>query len=82
MGKTCGFFGNASLWEKDKIADKLRPLLIDLITNKNVDTFYVGVKGEFDILTHQVVARLCSEYPHIKIMLVISYMKDRETLLR
>ncbi len=78
MSKTCGFFGNATIWNEEEVAIKLRSVLIDLITNKGVDTFYVGVKGQFDTLAHKTVAGLNTQYPHIKIMLVLAYNKDLE----
>ena len=78
MSKTCGFFGNAILWNEEEIEGKLRPILIDLIENKNVETFYVGVKGQFDTLAHKMVVELHALYPHIQIMLVIAYNKDLE----
>lgn len=78
MGKTCGFLGNATLLNDTEIAVKLRPILIDLIQNKDVDTFYVGVKGKFDTLAHKAIAHLKKEYPSIQIMLVIAYHKDLE----
>ena len=81
MNKTCGFFGNATLLNEEEIADKLPPILIDLIKNKGVDTFYVGVKGKFDTLAHKTVAYLQKEYFQIKIMLVIAYYKDLERCL-
>ena len=37
MSKTCAFLGNADIWDIDKIADKIRSAVVDLITNKQVD---------------------------------------------
>ena len=48
MGKTCCFFGNSTIWNVKEIADKIRKAVVDLITSKQVDTFLVGIKGEFE----------------------------------
>ena len=44
----CTFFGHRNYPEL--IKPKLRATLIDLITNYEVDTFYVGHQGQFDTM--------------------------------
>ena len=78
MSKTCGFLGNSSLICKDDVAEQIRHTAIDLITNKQVNTFYVGVKGDFELLSHKVISQVRNDFPNIKIMLVIAYVKDLE----
>ncbi len=43
---SCTFFGHRKI--PGEIALKIRDILIDLITNQNVNVFYVGNNGEFD----------------------------------
>ena len=43
---SCTFFGHRKI--HGETALKIRDILIDLITNQNVDVFYVGNTGEFD----------------------------------
>ncbi len=76
MTKTCCFFGNATIWNVKEIADKIRKAVVDLITNKQVDTFLVGIKGEFETLSHKILQEIRLDYPNIKIMLVIAYERD------
>ena len=76
MTKTCCFLGNSTIWNVKEIADKIRQAIIDLIENKQVDTFLVCIKGEFETLSHKVLQEIKCDYPHIKIMLVIAYERD------
>jgi len=76
MTKTCCFFGNSTIWNVKEIADKIRKAVVDLITNKQVDTFFVGIKGEFETLSHKILQEIRLDYSHIKIMLVIAYERD------
>jgi len=76
MSKICSFFGNSTIWNKTEIADKLKSVILSLITERQVDVFYVGTKGEFELLAHQTLAQIKQCYPHIKIWLIIDYMED------
>ena len=78
MGKTCAFLGNANILDVKGTADKIRQSAVDLITQKQVDTFFVGTKGEFEILAHKIIEQVKCDYPEIKIMLVIAYAQDLE----
>ena len=76
MSKTCCFFGNSTIWNVKEIADRVRKAVIDVITNKQVDTFLVGTKGEFETLSHKILQEIRLDYPNIKIMLVLAYERD------
>ena len=79
MGKTCAFLGNADIiGDVRELADKIRQTATDLITNKQVDTFLVGIKGKFETLSHKMMEQIQCDYPNIKIMLVIAYERDLE----
>ena len=78
MNKTCAFLGNATLFNVKETADKIRQAVEDLISHKQVDTFLVGTKGEFENLSHKIMEQIQFDYPNIKIMLVIAYVKDLE----
>ena len=73
---TCTFFGHRDTPnEKEPI---LKSTLIDLIENKDVDTFYVGNNGNFDNMVRSVLSELSSIYP-IKFYIVLSYLPKKET---
>ena len=77
MSKTCAFLGNADIiGDVRELADKIRSAVVDLITNKQVDTFLVGIKGEFETLSHKILEQIRCDYPDIKIMLVVAYERD------
>lgn len=52
----CTFFGHRDCPET--IKPKLREVLVDLITNHNVDMFYVGYQGQFDAYVHSELKKL------------------------
>ena len=72
--KVCTFIGHSKLWGKKA---ELEPLIYEklkeLIVNCEVDTFYNGGMGEFDLLCASVVRKLKREYS-IRLILVIPYM--------
>lgn len=45
---TCTFFGHKDT--PTQIKPLLKAVLVDLIENKNVDTFYIGNQGNFDLM--------------------------------
>lgn len=73
----CTFFGHKDT--PPAVADKLRLSLIDLIENKNVDTFYVGNQGNFDRIVYQTLRHLKTQYPHIHYAVVLAYLPVKQT---
>ena len=72
----CTFFGHRDVpREKEPI---LKSTLIDLIENKNVDTFYVGNNGNFDNMVSAILSELSLTYP-IKYYIVLAYLPKMET---
>ena len=68
----CTFFGHRDCPEA--IKPKLREVLVDLITNHDVDMFYVGYQGQFDAYVHSVLKELKPVYPQINYAVVLAYM--------
>ena len=73
----CTFFGHREC--SDSIKTKLREVLIDLITNHNVDMFYVGNQGRFDAIVRSVLREVKKEYPQINYAVVLAYMPGKHT---
>ena len=73
----CTFFGHRDCPET--IKPKLRKALVDLITNHNVDMFYVGNQGRFDAIARGELRDLQCEYPHINYAVVLAYMPGKQT---
>ncbi len=73
----CTFFGHREC--PDSIKIKLQEVLIDLITNNDVDMFYVGNQGQFDAIVHGVLRELKKEYPQINYAVVLAYMPGKQT---
>ena len=73
----CTFFGHRDCPET--IKPKLREVLIDLITNHDVDMFYVGHQGQFDAYVNSELKKLKQEYPQINYAVVLAYMPDKKT---
>ena len=78
MQKTCAFLGNSEIIETDALKSKIRQAITDLIKNKGVSTFYVGIKGQFETLCHQMLSEIKQSHPDIRIILIIAYVKDLE----
>ena len=74
---SCTFFGHREC--PDLIKTQLREVLIDLITNHNVDAFYVGNQGRFDAIVRSVLRDLKIEYPRINYAVVLAYMPGKQT---
>lgn len=71
----CTFFGHSNTsWE---VQPKLEAVLIDLIENYNVDIFYVGNHGNFDLMVKNTLKRMKLDYPHINYMVVLAYMPGK-----
>lgn len=73
---TCTLFGHREC--PDSIKTQLREVLIDLITNHDVDMFYVGNQGRFDAIVRSVLRKLKKEYPQINYAVVLAYMPGRQ----
>ena len=73
----CTFFGHRDCPET--IKPKLRDVLVDLITNNEVDMFYVGHQGQFDAYVHSELKKLKQEYPQINYAVVLAYMPGKKT---
>ena len=74
--KACTFFGHRDC--PDTIKPYLREVLIDLITNNGVDTFYVGNQGRFDGIVRSVLRELEKEYPEIHYAVVLAYLPGKK----
>lgn len=75
----CTFFGHRDC--PDSIKTQLREVLIDLVTNHNVDMFYVGNQGRFDAIVRGILRELKKEYPQINYAVVLAYMPGKQTEL-
>ena len=73
---SCTFFGHREC--PDSIKTQLRAVLINLITNHDVDMFYVGNQGRFDAIARGVLQELKNEYPQINYTVVLAYMPGRQ----
>ena len=74
---SCTFFGHREC--PDSIKIKLREVLIDLITNHDVDMFYVGNQGQFDSIVLSVLRELKKKFPQINFAVVLAYMPGKQT---
>ncbi len=64
--KTCCFIGHRKINETEDLKIRLWDLIEDLIINKNVTTFLLGSKSEFNDLCINVLIQAKGKYPHIK----------------
>lgn len=74
---SCTFFGHSDC--PDSIKSKLRKVLVELITKRSVDMFYVGNQGQFDALVRSTLQELIKEYPWINYAVVLAYVPQKRT---
>lgn len=73
----CTFFGHREC--PDSIKSQLRTALIDLVTNHDVDMFYVGNQGRFDAIVRSVLREVKKEYPWINYAVVLAYVPGEQS---
>lgn len=76
--KTCSFFGHRKIEITEKLKQKVKDVVEDLIIHQNLSTFLFGSRSNFDYLCHLVVTDLKKIYPHIK---RIAYTCKSETCI-
>lgn len=54
-------------------------MLIDLLTNHDIDMFYVGNQGRFDAIVRGILRELKIEYQQINYAVVLAYMPGKQT---
>ncbi len=74
MGKSCTFFGHRDT--PASVKPLLKQTVSYLISQKGVDSFMLGYKGNFDKYALQVLAELKQEYPQIKVQFIVAYVKE------
>lgn len=74
MGKICAFFGHRDT--SSKIEPLIEKQIRRLITEKGVDTFWIGGYGWFDIYASGVLRKLKREYPNIHVVLIVAYIQQ------
>ena len=75
--RICTFFGHRDC--PAPIRTQLKAVLIDLITNHDVDMFYIGNQGRVDVIVRSVLRELKEEYPQINYAVVVAYMPGKQT---
>ena len=69
---TCTFFGHRDAGKE--IEPTLLEVIVDLIENKNVTSFYVGNNGQFDYMVRKILRLIKKSYPQIDYSVVLAYM--------
>ena len=75
--RTACFFGNRDVTHD--IRSKLQFIIEQLITEKQINSFYVGHQGQFDSMVYSVLKELKVKYPQIRYTVVLAYMPDEHT---
>ena len=75
--KSCTFFGHRK-YDYREYADKIEEIAESLIVDCDVQQFYSGGRGNFDIMCAKVVKKLQLKYPNVKITQVLSYIPEEK----
>ena len=70
----CTFFGHRDT--PYNIKEKLKSVIIELIENKNVNTFYMGDNGAFDRMAREILKELKNKY-EINYYVVMAYIPKK-----
>lgn len=68
----CTFFGHR--YFDETYIPKLKETIEYLISNENVDIFYVGNNGQFDAAVEGLLKEFVEKYPNIKYYIVLAYL--------
>lgn len=72
--RTACFFGHRDVTHD--IRAKLQFIIEQLITEEQINSFYVGHQGQFDSMVYSVLKELKAKYPQIRYTVVLAYMPD------
>ena len=72
--KSACFFGHRDVTHD--IREKLQFIIEQLITEEQINSFYVGHQGQFDSMVYSVLKEMKVKYPHIRYIVVLAYMPD------
>ena len=75
--KYCSFFGHRDFVEDDNISAKIKNIISDCVSNKNIYNFLLGGYGHFDYCCAKYINELKSNYPEIRIYLVLAYINKK-----
>ena len=73
---SCTFFGHAD--SSLDILPYVEALVLDLIVNNGVDTFYIGTEGRYDTMCYKILSDLKFQFPDVKIYRVLAYIPKDE----
>lgn len=74
MEKICTFFGHRHI--PVGLEANFEQAVTNLINNEEVDTFWVGGHGEFDKMAAACIRNLQTQYPHIRLILIVAYARQ------
>ncbi|MBO4535427.1 MAG: hypothetical protein J5755_05770 [Clostridia bacterium] len=80
MKKKVFFAGHRDDWRNIGVAEKLKPILVELI-REGFTEFYCGCRGDFDQTCIQEITQLKKEYPSIKLIKVLASYEPQKTEL-
>lgn len=76
MGKTCSFLGHRFVLDIKSVKVQLKTLIEKMITQDDVDTFYVGEQGDFEIIAADVLNELKPNYPFIQRIEILCFAEQ------
>ena len=76
MSKVCSFFGHRFVLEKEEVKEQLKSLAQRLIKEEDVDVFYLGEQGDFEIIAAEVLSELKTSYPFIQRIEILCFAEQ------
>ena len=72
--KKCCFAGHSEIYNNDLVFDIIIDKAEELITQKDINEFWVGNYGAFDYISAAAVRELKEKCPNISLVLIIPYL--------
>ncbi len=73
--RRCCFAGHSDLHDR-RVVNEIKKIADSLVTKHNVNEFWVGNYGGFDVCSASAIQELKKSYPHITLDLVIPYLTN------
>jgi len=72
--RICCFAGHSEIYNNDLVFNMIMDKAEELITQKNINEFWVGNYGTFDHISAAAIRKLKEKYPDILLILIIPYL--------
>lgn len=74
--KIATLFGHRD-FNDEKLRDKIKEMIIKIIKEQGIDTFYVGYNGKFDRFIAKLIYEIKKDFTHVKSYMILSRLNQK-----